>query len=93
VSKENMEETLPSNTDQPGEQSVLPPFTEELKADDKLKFSHETFKQKIDNFFKHKVITPLSQLTTTPAFPTPHVLAQFASKTYTDHKTGETDSE
>jgi hypothetical protein len=92
-SKEKATETLTSHIDQPDEQSVLPPFTEELKGDDKLKLSHETFEQKIDNFFKHKDITPLLQLKATPPFPTPHVLAQFASKTYTDYKTGETDAQ
>ena len=44
-------------------------------------------------FFKVKVVTPLSQLTATPPFPTPHVLAQFASKTYTDYKVRETDAQ
>jgi len=33
-----------------------------------------------------KNITPLSQLTPTPAFPKPLVLAYFASKTYTDYE-------
>ena len=35
----------------------------------------------------------MSQITATPAFSTPHVLAQFASKAYTDCKTGETDAQ
>jgi hypothetical protein len=35
-------------------------------------------------FFKGKVVTPLSQLTATPPFPTPHILAQFAIKAYTN---------
>ena len=30
---------------------------------------------------------------TKPVFPTPHVLAQFASKTYEDYKTGDTDAQ
>jgi hypothetical protein len=44
-------------------------------------------------FFNGKVLTPLSQLTATPPFPTPHNLAQFASKIYTNYKTGETDTD
>ena len=58
-----------------------------------LNLSKEDFKQSIDDFFKDKHITPLSQLTATSAFPKPHVLAQFASKTYTDYEKGETDAE
>jgi hypothetical protein len=37
--------------------------------------------------------TPLSQLTATPPFPTPHILAQFASNAYTDYRRRETDTE
>jgi hypothetical protein len=44
-------------------------------------------------FFKGKILTPLSQLTATPAFPTPHVLAQFAFKAYEDYKKSETDTQ
>jgi hypothetical protein len=47
----------------------------------------------IEEFYKDKDITPLSQLTATPAFPTPYMLAQFASKAYEDLKTGETDAQ
>ena len=84
--KDKPTETLPSHPDQPGETSVLPPFSGELEVDDKLKLSQENFKRKIDDFSKDKHITPLSQLTTSPAFPKPNVLAQFASKTNEDHK-------
>ena len=59
VSKDKPTETLPSHCDQPGEQSVLPPFSGGLKVDDKLKLSQETFKRKIDDFFKDKHITTL----------------------------------
>ena len=58
VSKDKPTETLPSHRDQPGEQSVLPPFSGELEVDDKLKLSQENFKQIIDDFFKDKHITP-----------------------------------
>jgi len=83
--------TLPP--DLQGEQSDVPPFSENLIVDKKLKLSHNKFKQTIHYFFSDKNITPLSQLTSTSAFPTPHVLAQFASKTYTDYKPGETDAQ
>ena len=56
--KDKPTETLPSHRDQPGEQSVLPPFSGELKVDDELQFSRQTFKQKIDDFSKDKHITP-----------------------------------
>jgi hypothetical protein len=77
---------FPSHPVQQSEQSVLPPFSGELSVDEKLKLSHDKFKQTIDGFFEDKNLTPLSQLTTTPPFPTPHVLAQFAFKAYTDYE-------
>ena len=49
--------------------------------------------QKSCFFFKGKILTPLSQLTATPTFPTPHVLAQFAFKAYEDYKKSETDTQ
>jgi hypothetical protein len=79
-SKDKATESLPPHPDQQREQSALPPFSGELSVDEELKLSHENFKQTIDDFFLDKDITPLSQLTPTPAFPTPHVIAQFASK-------------
>jgi hypothetical protein len=93
VSKNSAEEYSSSSTSQPAEKSVLPPFSGKLSVDEKLTLSHEKFKQTIDDFFKDKNLTPLSQLTATPPFPTSHVLAQFASKTYNDYKTGETDAQ
>jgi len=85
-SKDKETDILRSPPDQQGEQSVVPPFSGELNVDEELKLTNENFKQTIDYFFSDKNITPLSQLTATPTFPTTHVLAQFASKTYTDYK-------
>ena len=85
-------EGLPSQNDQQAGPSVLPPFSGSISVDERLKLSNANFKQTIDDFFKDRNISPLSQLTATPPFPTPHVLAQFASKTYTDYRTGETDA-
>jgi len=84
---------LASQTDQPGGRNVLPPLYKKLGVDERLILSCKDFLQSVDDFFKHKNITPLSQLTATPPFPTPHVLAQFASKAYTDYKTGEIDAQ
>jgi len=86
-------ENSASQTEQPARTNVLPPFSGKLSVDENLKFRNETFKQTIDDFFKEKYITSLGQLTSTPAFPTPHVLAQFAFKTYADYKTQETDAQ
>ena len=86
-------EYLPSHSARPREQSVLPPFAGELRVDEELTLSNENFTQTIDDFFKDKNLTPLSQLTATPAFPTPLVLAQFASKSYRDYKKGENDAQ
>jgi len=92
-SKHNDTEVLQSHPHQQDEQSVFPQFSEHLILDEKLKLSNENVKQTIDYFFSNKNITPLSQLRATPKFPTPHVLAQFATKTYTDYKPGETDAQ
>jgi ankyrin repeat protein len=92
-SKDKAKEILTSHLFRPGEQSVLPPFSGELRVDEGLKLSNENFKQTISDFFKEKDMSHLSQLTATPAFPTPHVLAQFASKSYRDYKKRETDAQ
>ena len=91
VSKDNVGENSSSPTNESAEERVLPPFSGKLSADKNVKLSNETFKQTIYDFFKHKNLNPLSQLTATPHFPTPHVLAQFASKAYTDYKKRETE--
>jgi hypothetical protein len=82
---------LPSHPIQQSEQSILPPLSGELNLDEELKLSNEYFKQTEPNFIKVKHTTPL--LTVTPAFPTPHILAQLVSKAYTDYRTGETDAQ
>jgi hypothetical protein len=71
--------------------NVLPPLCERLNVDGKLILRDRNFEQKIYNSFKD--ITPLSQLAATPPFPTPHVLAQFASKAYRDYEKEETDAQ
>jgi len=86
-------ERLMSQAEQPARPSVLPPFCGKLNVDGKLKLRREQFKRTIEDFYKDKNVTPLSQLAATPAFPTPYVLAQFASKVYTDYKPGETDAQ
>jgi len=91
--QQSARESLTSHSDQPGGRIVFPPFSGNLSVDEQLKLSNETFKETIYDFFKDKNITPLSQLTSTPPFPTPHVLAQFAYKAYVDYQTRETDAE
>ena len=73
--------------------SVLQLFSGEFMVDEEIILGCENLNQSIEDFFKHKNVTPLSQLSATPAFPTPHVLAQFASKTYTYYEKGETDAQ
>ena len=82
-----------SHSDQSDGRIAFPPFSGKLGVDEGLKLSCENFKEFIDDFFKDKNITPLSQLTATPPFPTPHVLAQFSSKAYTGYITGEIDAQ
>jgi hypothetical protein len=86
-------EQLMSQPEQPAGPTVLPPFCGKLNVDGKLKLRREKFKQTMENYYKDKNITSLSQLTATPPLPTPYVLAQFASKSYTDQKTRETDAQ
>ena len=86
-------ENLVSQSDQLDGRSNLRPFSEGLEVEEELRLSRENFNQSIEDFYIDKNITSLSQLTATPPFPTPYVLAQFASKTYTDYKTGETDAQ
>jgi hypothetical protein len=85
-SRDKATDISPSPPHQQGAQSVVPPFSGELNVDEELKLSHENFKQTVGDFFKDKHMTPLIQLTATPPYPTPHLLAQFASKAYTDYK-------
>jgi hypothetical protein len=82
-----------SQPDQTEGESFYPPLSGKLSVDEELNWRHDDFKQSIDYFFKGKNINRLSQLTAKSPFPTPHVLAQFASKTYTDYGTGETDAQ
>ena len=93
VSNDNAQENSSSPTNESAEKSVLPPFSGTLSVDEKLKLSNSEFKRTIYDSFEDKIITPLNQLTAMPPFPTPHVMAQFASKTYTEYKKRETDNQ
>jgi len=64
--------------------TVLPPFSGTLTIDTELKLSHDDFKQSIEEFYGNKYLCTINQLKETPAYPTPHVLAQFASMAYRD---------
>ena len=69
--------------------TVLPPFSGKLRVDKELKLSNDDFKQSIEKFHKSKQLSAIDQLTATPPYPTPHVLAQFASMAYYDCKHGD----
>jgi hypothetical protein len=64
----------------------LPPFSGELTEDTKLKFSNGNFGQSIRYFYANKILSDIEQLKTTPPYPMPHVLTQFASMAYRDCK-------
>ena len=66
--------------------TVLPPFSGKLRVDTELKLSNNNFKQSIDSFYSNKQLSATDQLKATPPYPTPHVLAQFASMAYCDCK-------
>ena len=65
--------------------TVLPPFSGELKLDKELILSNDDFKQSIMKFYDKK-ISAIDQLKTTPAYPAPHILAQFANMAYDDYQ-------
>jgi hypothetical protein len=69
--------------------TILPPFSEKLKVDKELKLSNDDFKRSVEKFYANKQISPIGQLKATPLYPTPHVLAQFASMAYLDCKSGD----
>ena len=76
-------------TDKQAASTVLPPFSEELRVDTELKLSHEDFKHTIKEFYANKKLCAIDQLKATPPYPTPHLLAQFASMAYRDCKHGD----
>jgi len=84
---------LISQPEQADGQRIVPPFCGILNVDGKLQLGREQFKKTIEDFYKYKNITSLSQLKATPPFPTPHLLAYFASKAYTDYRIRETGAE
>ena len=71
--------------------TILLPFSRKLRVDKKLKLSHDDFKQSIKKFHQNKQLSTIDQLRATPAYPPPHVLAQFASMAYRDCKIGDLD--
>ena len=64
--------------------TVLPRFSGTLSVDTELKLSHDDFKQSIEEFYGNKYLCTINELKETPAYPTPHVLAQFTSMAYRD---------
>jgi len=86
-------ERLASQSDEPDGQRNLKSFSGKLNVDKELKLSRENFEHSVEEFYRYKDKSSLRQLRSTSVFPTPHVLAQFASKAYTEHKRGETDAQ
>jgi len=76
-------------TDKQTASTVLPPFSGKLREDRNLKLSHDDFKQSIEEFYANKQLSAIDQLKATPPYPTPHVLAQFASMAYRDCEHGD----
>ena len=70
-------------TSQPADR---PPFSGKIKVDTELKLNHDSFKEPIEQFYVNKQLSAIDQLKETPPYPTPHVLAQFASMAYRDFK-------
>ena len=64
----------------------LTPFSRELIVDTGLKLSYEDFEQSLEKFYENEELSAIDQLEATPPYPTPHVLAQFASKAYADNQ-------
>ena len=51
--------------------------------------NNDDFKQSIAKFYANKKLSAIDQLKATPPYPTPHVLAQFASMAFSDCKHGD----
>jgi hypothetical protein len=78
---------LASQSDKPTGPNILPPFSGIFFVDFKQILSNEDFKQAIYDFFKEINHDPPQPAHSKAPFPTPHLLAQFASTAYTDYKT------
>jgi len=76
-------------TDEQTASNVLPPFLGNIRVDKQLKLCHDDFKKSIEKFYSNKQLSAIDQLNATPPYPTPHVLAQFASMAYCDCKHGD----
>ena len=93
LSKRDPSHTSPTFTI--GEQAasnILPPFSGELIVDTELKLSCGDFKQTIVKFYESEELSAIDQLKSTPPYPTPHVLDQFASMAYRNYKHGDPES-
>jgi hypothetical protein len=69
--------------------TVLPPFSGRLTVDTELKWINSDFELSVEYFYANKLLSAIDQLKTTPPYPTPHVLAQFASMAYLDCNHGD----
>jgi hypothetical protein len=69
--------------------NVLLPFSDKLTVDKMLKLKNKYFKKSIKKFHEKEQLSATDQLKTTPPYPIPHVLAQFANMAYLDCKYGE----
>jgi hypothetical protein len=65
--------------------NVLLPFSGKLRVDKELKLREDKLKQSIENVYGNSPLSAIDQLEKTFPYPTPHVLAQFASLAYNDH--------
>ena len=70
-------------------QSILQPFSGKLAVDTNLILSRNNFKQSLEKLVKGKGLSTTEQLNAVPPYPTPYVLAQFASQAYQDYNTNE----
>ena len=64
--------------------TILPPFSGELRVDKELKLSNPNFKHSIEEFYANRPLSVSDKIKATSPYPTPYVLAQFASMAYLD---------
>ncbi|CAK9252297.1 unnamed protein product [Sphagnum jensenii] len=88
VSHNDSQPDISSNKE---EQSILPPFSGNLPVDKDLELSHDNFKQSIKTLVKKERSSDTVLLNSVPPYPTPYLLAQFASLAYQNYLSSEHD--
>ncbi|MEW9810212.1 MAG: ankyrin repeat domain-containing protein (plasmid) [Candidatus Symbiodolus clandestinus] len=80
----NIKQSLQEENQPKDIQSILPPFAKNLPVDTELKLSRNRIETLIKSLVKNRELSNLQKLNSISDYPAPYLLAQFASKAYTD---------